>query len=42
VHGVIPASNEHRAALRGWDQANVAELREEIRAVIFSNTRMSK
>ena len=36
--GVSPVSNEHNAALRGWDQRNVAELREAIRAVITRGT----
>lgn len=40
--GLGPVTNEHRATLRGWDQANVAELREAIRAVINSTTRASK
>jgi len=40
-HGLGAVTNEHRAALRGWDQANVAELREALRAII-STTRIGK
>lgn len=32
--GLTPARNEWRAAVRGWRQENVAELRREIRRAL--------